>query len=210
MKKRHFLIPLPFLLVFFFGPLLIEKKEDHFDPLPTEFAYSEEKLKETRSPQLITLERIDKWEEPLQKYFSDQNISPSVRAHFYTYLYIAQRDAAFLSFNAHHCFIGSLDPLTAQIVQAFFPDFSAFPEMVTDPYSEQLAQEVWGKLKNGAYHPFLEDIEVRRLREIQLMRENRIPLGRTLNMRAKLMKGEYDEMVLDDKAIEPRKCPYSK
>ncbi len=131
------------ILLFLFAPWVFKAKADHFDPLPTEFAYCEKDLSQIRSPYLITLERIDKWEKSLQTYFENEKIDYSLQLHFYTYLYLAQRDAAFLSYNVHKCFVGSLDPLTKSVINAFFPKFDTFPELVTDPYSEELANQIW-------------------------------------------------------------------
>lgn len=58
---------------------------------------------------------------------------------------MAQRDAAFLSYNIHLCFLGSLDPLTQKIVLLFFPDYTDFPELESDAYSEKLAEIVFNR-----------------------------------------------------------------
>ena len=143
MKKILFSI-LAFFLFFFFAPWVFQAKADHFAPLPTEFSYSEEKLSKIRSPHLITIERIDKWEAALQNYFIKNNTGYSIQLRFYTYLYLAQRDAVFLSYNIHRCFAGSLDPLTKKVVAAFFPDFDGVPEdFYSDPYSDELAKQIW-------------------------------------------------------------------
>lgn len=128
---------------FVFGPKVIEAKADHYDRLPVEFSYPEERLAQMRSPILITLERIDKWDAPLDDYFEKTHVRFRDKTRFYTYLYVAQRDAAFLSYNVHRCFVGSLDPLTAKVVKTFFPGFTEFPEMESDAYSELLADVVW-------------------------------------------------------------------
>lgn len=157
MKKILLSVPV-ILLLFYFTPWILPAKADHFVPLPTEFPYSESALSHMRSPYLITLERLGKWEAPLHNYFETQNIGYSSQLQFYTYLYLAQRDAAFLSYNVHKFFIGSLDPLTKQVVCAFFPDFTAFPaDFYSDPYSEELAKQVWphycDRLEQERAHP---------------------------------------------------------
>lgn len=143
MKKRYLISAGLLLLFFLFAPRFFQAKADHFDPLPTEFTYSEAKLSQCRSSHLLTLDRIAKWDEPLQYYFKTNDISYLHQLYFYTYLYLAQRDAVFLSYNVQRCFVGSLDPLTKEIVVAFFPDFTDFPPQDTDPYSEMLAKEIW-------------------------------------------------------------------
>lgn len=143
MKKRYLFLSIPLLFLFLFVPRFLQAKSDPFDPLPTEFSYSTTDLCFLRSTHLITLERIDKWEASLQKYFKEKNIPYLPQLRFYTYLYLAQRDAAFLSFNVHHFFIGSLDPLTRRVVETFFPDFPYSPDFLTDLYSEELAKKVW-------------------------------------------------------------------
>ncbi len=142
MKKTLICIGALALLYFLFAPRF-QAKADYFDPLPTEYAYSDERLGQLRSTYLITVDRIDKWEAPLQHYFKAKNVSYIQQTHFYTYLYLAQKDATFLSYNIHRCFFGSLDPLTQQVVTAFFPDFSDYPPLDNDAYSEALADQVW-------------------------------------------------------------------
>ncbi|MCH9627547.1 MAG: hypothetical protein S4CHLAM2_11880 [Chlamydiales bacterium] len=143
MKKALICIGAFALLYFLLAPRLFQVKADPFDPLPTEYTYSEERLAQLRSTFLITVERIDKWEAPLQRYFKAENVSYIQQTRFYTYLYMAQRDATFLSYNVHRCFFGTLDPLTEHVVTAFFPAFSDYPALDSDAYSEALADQVW-------------------------------------------------------------------
>jgi hypothetical protein len=142
--KKGFITCLALFLFFLFAPRVFQAKADHFIPLPTEFRYCGKDLSQIRSPYLITIERVDKWEQPLQHYFAEKHIGYSTQLRFYTYLYTAQRDAAFLSYNVHRCFVGSLDPLVKKVIDAFFPDFDTLPDdFYTDPYSEELASQIW-------------------------------------------------------------------
>lgn len=143
MKKRYLFLALIPILVFLFSPYIFPAKEDPFTPLPTQFIYPEKKLNHSSSKHLMTLESINKWEKPLQDYLNANHVFYPTQLRFYTYLYLAQRDATFLSYNIHRCFIGSLDPLTKKIVLSFFPDFTDFPQLETDSYSEELAHVVW-------------------------------------------------------------------
>ncbi len=67
----------------------------------------------------------------------------------YAYIAVAQRDAAFLSFNSKQKFEGSFDPVMSGVLCIFFasecPRVSA--GMKTDAYSEKLAETVIAKIK---------------------------------------------------------------
>ncbi|MCH9609756.1 MAG: hypothetical protein S4CHLAM45_01470 [Chlamydiales bacterium] len=110
--------------------------------LPTYFDYPELK---GSSDRMISEESLDKWDRvltPFLKQKSDEEVFV-----FYTYLYIAQRDAAFLSYNTHHCFEGSLDPLNLKLVHLFFPEFTPSIQIESDNYSEELAITVFKKFR---------------------------------------------------------------
>lgn len=113
--------------------------------LPTFYTYSTEALSELDSNALINEGALEKWEGCLDRYFKTHSLGYVPRLRLFTYLYMAQRDAAFLSYNTHDCFVGSLDPLIERIVLMFLPDFNEMPPIVTDPYSELLAESVFSR-----------------------------------------------------------------
>ncbi|MCH9624986.1 MAG: hypothetical protein S4CHLAM123_01480 [Chlamydiales bacterium] len=110
--------------------------------LPTHYSYSAQTLQHLHSTHLMSDANLLVWKEALKTYFETHNTSSITQLRFYTYFYLAQRDAAFFSYNVNQCFLGSLDPLNQQLVLNFFPDFSNFPELKTDAYSEELAHIV--------------------------------------------------------------------
>lgn len=89
----------------------------------------------------LTLENIDKWEEPLKEYFSKEKDVFTYK-YFYSYLYIAQRDAYCCNRD-----IKSLDPLTARIVALLLPKFTTFPSLETDSESEAVAECIFQMIK---------------------------------------------------------------
>jgi len=50
MRKRYLFFILALLLFCLFFPRFFQAKADHFDPLPTEFSYSQEKLASAARP----------------------------------------------------------------------------------------------------------------------------------------------------------------
>lgn len=92
----------------------------------------------------LTLENVNKWEAPLQRYFS-QNKDHLIYTQLYTYLYAAQRDAFMRNPD-----IKSLDPLCAKLIKFFLPHFTNFPSMETDADSEALAELVFCIYKSRA------------------------------------------------------------
>lgn len=114
--------------------------------LPTYFSYNLldfQKLseKETHSP-LLSNEELLKWDCIMIELA--QNHPDIDRTRVYAYLYTAQKEAAFVSYNAQGCFVGSLGPISAKILGLFYP---SVPETDSDEYSEQLADIVFEKLK---------------------------------------------------------------
>lgn len=114
--------------------------------LPTYFTYSKPS---GSSEYVITTESLDKWnnifKDLLKKH--ENEISDDHAFSFFSYLYIAERDAAFLSYNTQGCFEGSLDPLVVQIATLFYPKYQLPADYERDPYSEELASIVFEKFK---------------------------------------------------------------
>ena len=59
---------------------------------------------------------------------------------------MAQRDGAFLSFNAHQEFKGSIDPVSREIACIFIPEVCQEMPIETDAYSELIAEIVMRKV----------------------------------------------------------------
>ncbi len=145
-KKRLFYASLALLLIAFFSFPYFQANAGPrplFPGLPTEFVYPTDKIASAHSTQLISEARLEAWNEALEHYFQKHQVGFAARLRFYTYLFSAQQDAAYLSYNVHRCFFGSLDPLNARVVHAFFPGFQGAPIGVSDAYSELLATTVW-------------------------------------------------------------------
>lgn len=129
----------------------------HFSSsLPTYFTYSaqdQEQLRTFTSSIQFSEEQLFKWDTLLRDFFATSEISAYEKYRVYTYLYAAQRDGGFLSYNTHDFFAGSLDPLSLKIVRLFLPSFPSPSNFETDPYSIQLSNIVFAKFQNR----FLEE-----------------------------------------------------
>ena len=78
--------------------------------LSTYFTYSDEELKplrSSRSDREITVEGVLEWEDRLFDLVNEEKIKTSAVSKILSYLVVAQRDAACLSFNTHQRFMGS-------------------------------------------------------------------------------------------------------
>lgn len=84
----------------------------------------------------------------------------------FAYVYVAQRDAAYISYHLHNDNVGSVEPITAKILCHFFPNHCSNiqaqlnPENEKDVYSEKLAEIVFAKVQariaedNSNTHPY--------------------------------------------------------
>lgn len=148
MKKRFLILGSLILFVALSYQLLFRVEADPTYPkqgLPTFYEYAPSDLGALNSTFLISNASSQKWDEAFDHYFEKRNVPYFEQLHFFTYLYLAQKDAAFLSYNARQCFLGSLDPLTELVVKAMFPDFPEIASLEKDAYSERLAEIVFAK-----------------------------------------------------------------
>lgn len=148
MKKRYLWLSLFLLVSLAISQLFFRAEADNAQRtrlLPTFYEYPTEELKGINSTLLIQEQHLEEWTPFFDCYFENKTTPLYAQLRFYTYLYLAQRDAAFLSYNAHQCFLGSLDPLTEKLVKHLFPDFEDMPQICSDPYSEKLADTVLAK-----------------------------------------------------------------
>ncbi len=118
---------------------------EHCKTLPTYFQYSPSEIKalsDKKSTEKMTNKDLVKWDE-IARDLDHNNPGPDT-TRVYAYLYTAQREAAFLSYNTHEDYTGSLGPISVKILQLFY---SSVPTVKSDEYSESLANIVYAKLK---------------------------------------------------------------
>lgn len=118
--------------------------------LPTYFSYSEEEvtsLYRFDSSKRMDVEELRNWDRVTAHLLEkDSNLIDSAR--LYAYLYTAQRDAAYLSYNIKQQFEGSLGPISRQVLLLFFPSASELQQNSTeDAYSILLSDIVISKMK---------------------------------------------------------------
>lgn len=114
-------------------------------PLPTIFVHSaneKAELQSQHSKELMQIASLQKWDAIAAKFIYRNHLSSYETQRLYTYLYNAEREAAFLSYNAQDCFEGSLDPTAEGILRLFLADYTRPSDYVTDAYSEALAADV--------------------------------------------------------------------
>jgi len=119
--------------------------------LSTYFTYSDEELKplrSSRSDREITVENVLEWEDRLFDLVNEEKIKTSAVSKILPYLVVAQRDAAYLSFNTYQSFMGSIDPVSRDVSCIFIPDVCHELPVDTDAYSEMLAEIVMLKVND--------------------------------------------------------------
>jgi hypothetical protein len=96
----------------------------HAGDYPTYFKYDESELKrlaDQTSNGVMTDSELVFWDEIAKELSLNQ--SETIGADFprmLAYLYTAQRDAALLSYRAHGKFMGSLGPVSSNVLKMFF------------------------------------------------------------------------------------------
>ncbi|KTC68091.1 PAP2 superfamily protein [Legionella birminghamensis] len=121
--------------------------------LPTYFDYSPEELaslKGLNSNQSMTEASLNKWDKLMFALVKSNKLGDAPASKVYAYVYTAQRDAAYISYNAKHSFKGNLDVISAKVLCLFFEkDCSTILfQTHSDPYSEKIADLVLSKIKN--------------------------------------------------------------
>lgn len=106
-------------------------------------------LKKLSSSDEMTVNQLKKWDTIMFNLVKQNKLSGIPASNIYTYVYIAQRDAAFISKNLKHQFMGSLDPISSKVLCLFFPNHCKELEKKssTDFYSNKLADIVLDKIK---------------------------------------------------------------
>lgn len=123
--------------------------------LPTYFSYSSEDIKPLRSLKsnlTITQASLNKWDAIMFDLVKKNKLGDTQASKIYAYVYTAQREGAFLSKNIKHEFMGSIGPLTAEVLCLFFTDNCDAIRVTIrhgkDSYSNSLKDIVLMKIKN--------------------------------------------------------------
>ncbi len=112
------------------------------DPQRTFYSYKKSDLNaltNLQSKETLSAQELKKWDLFAQNVIDKLGLGYDHRTLFFTYLYAAQRDAVFLSYEANECFVGSFDPISAKIFLLFFPNEPLPKNLKKDAYSEKLA-----------------------------------------------------------------------
>ena len=123
--------------------------------LPAYFSYAPEELKALH--QLPTNQNMDmlevrKWDGIAMRAVEEKKLSFYDYTRVFTYLYVAQADAAYLSQNLIGEFKGSLDPVSYQVLSVFFPDLAKPTLFTEDLYSLALAQLITAQVDARIKH----------------------------------------------------------
>lgn len=118
-------------------------------PLETVFSYSPEEtktLQNGRSEFFPTNAELQKWDSIAEREIEEKKINFFDYTRMFTYLYAAQADAVALSHNFFGKFVGSLDPISYQVLSLFIPNLPKPLLFTNDPYSQALANLVFSKI----------------------------------------------------------------
>lgn len=118
------------------------QKSTYFEYSPSDLA----KLKSLETNLSFSADDLQKWDK-IAIASSGETPGSSALLRIITYLYAAQADAAFLSYQAKGKFAGTLDPVSVKILTILLPSFQAPAGLKTDPYSEALATIVTEKIR---------------------------------------------------------------
>lgn len=115
--------------------------------LPTYFDYNQDETKGLRalnSTKEITAEELKIWDQIVSDLIEKEHLKEEA-ARLYAYLYVAQRDVAYLSSNLKGTFRGSIAPISLAVVKLFAPQFNR--EQEVDEYTKQLSDVVFAKIQ---------------------------------------------------------------
>lgn len=118
--------------------------------LATYYLYSENEiqhLKDVESDFEISRESLKKWDEAAMELIRLNKLDYYEYVRLLTYLYIAQEEAAALSYKAHQSLKGSLDPLSEAVIKLFCPKYSRPENYEADIYSAKLRNLILPRLK---------------------------------------------------------------
>ena len=119
--------------------------------LPTYFSYTSDELASLRqlsSDRRMAVDDLFEWQDAIFDLVHDEKIGRGSAKRMLVYLVVAQRDSAYLSFNAHRQFQGSIDPVSREVACIFIPEVCEEIPVETDAYSELLAEIVLRKVES--------------------------------------------------------------
>ncbi len=123
--------------------------------LPVYFSYAPEELKALNklpTSQTMDVQEVRKWDGVAMRAIEEKKLSFYDNTRLFTYLYVAQADAAYLSQNLIGEFKGSLDPVSYQVLSLFFPDLEKPVLFAEDPYSLALATLITAQIEARIKH----------------------------------------------------------
>ncbi len=156
MKKAHKIILLIAAIILIIGALyfyLFSRSNSLVFNLHPYFNYTQNDtalLKSLRTTSVITKEDLKKWDNITLDLIRKNKLGDKDASLILTYMYVGQRDAAFLSQQIKGQLAGSIEPLTAETLCLFWKkDCEMIKGYIqqTDPYSETLANIVVTKIK---------------------------------------------------------------
>lgn len=114
------------------------------------YDYSTEEMNRLRtldSKLTMSKERLEKWDKALMELAKKYSLIEEDVYRISTYLYTAQRDAAFLSYDSTSSFKGSLDPISLAVIRLFYPFYVPSVSIDSDDYSYELVQIIFPNFK---------------------------------------------------------------
>jgi membrane-associated phospholipid phosphatase len=122
------------------------------EKLPTYFSYNSSQLSSLQplsSLYKMNVTELQKWDNIMFDLVKKHKLGGIAASRLYTYMYTAQREAAFLSYDIKQEYLGTLDPISARVLGLFFSNErqSISAKIKTDRYSEKLADLVLAKIK---------------------------------------------------------------
>lgn len=116
----------------------------------TYFTYSQQdvdKLRALGSAATISISQASTWQDKAYGLVEQHSTVDVDASKVYTYLAVAQLDATALSYKAHHAFIGSIEPISKDILCTFYADSCGTLLVESeDTYSKALSDIVMTKV----------------------------------------------------------------
>lgn len=129
--------------------LLTHSAYSEEEELPTYFYYNTKEMNalfDVDSDLKLNKDELIKWDRITSKLIRDNKRQDSAR--IYAYLYLAQNEAAFLSFYSTGVLKGSLDRISGKTLKLFFPNYDISEILAKqDPFSEMIDYLVFDKIQ---------------------------------------------------------------
>ncbi len=152
--KKKILFSISFAACFWIAAIFAlrasPEQETSTETLPTYYSYPAKELDEFKkldSKIFISPASLQQWDDMTHAYATSHHLSYQDSLRVFTYLYMAQREVAFLIYNALDHFEGSLDSISESILKQFFSDYLRPKTFVTDSFSEKVSALVFPKFK---------------------------------------------------------------